>query len=95
MIQEKITVEILGRRYELDIEGLTEIEASALANLVAEKIMELQRQSRVVDTSKLAVLAALNFADELRRLQVKHDQTVETVGRRVSSLKKILEELLK
>ena len=94
MLEEKIQVEISGRLYDLDIKGLTPMEASALAGQVTEKMQELERQTRVVDTSRLAVLAALNFADELRRLEAKHDQTTQAVRQRIETLKRILKETL-
>ena len=95
MIQEKIKVEILGRTYEIEIEGLTEIEANSLASLVGEKMMEIGQETRVVDTSRLAVIAALNFADEYRRLQIKYEDLLDAMRRRSSAIKKALEESLK
>ncbi|MBI4064243.1 MAG: cell division protein ZapA [Elusimicrobia bacterium] len=95
MLQEKIQVDIFGRRYELNIEGLTPMEASALASQVTEKMLEVQKTTRVVDTSRLAVLAALNFADELRRLGTKHSEFTQAVSERSQALKKILDETLK
>ncbi|MBI4667880.1 MAG: cell division protein ZapA [Elusimicrobia bacterium] len=94
-VQDKIPVEIQGRRYELEIEGLTPLEAGSLAAQVEAKLKELSEHSRVIDTGKLAVLAALNFADELRRLQAQHDELREALRSRVHTLKKFLEEASK
>ncbi|MEK7287747.1 MAG: cell division protein ZapA [Elusimicrobiota bacterium] len=95
MIKEKIAVEILGRTYELDAEGMTPMEAGALAQFVSERMEELARNNHVVDTSRLAVLTALNFADELRRLEAQHEELTQTIDRRLGIFKKILEEALK
>lgn len=93
MLAEKIDIEIFGRIYEVNTEGLTPIEASALAQFVTERMQEIQKQSRIVDTSKLAVLTALNIADELIRLKKKQQETEELVLKRLQGMKKILESM--
>lgn len=95
MIKEKTQVEIFGRTIELNTEGMTPIEANALAQFVSERMDELSRQNKIVDTSKLAVLTALTFADELRRLQARYDEMSQTVSQRLENIKKTLEEALK
>lgn len=65
LLAEKTRIVIYNREYELDATGLTPLEASALANFVNEKMVEIANHTKIVDTSKLAVLAALNIADEL------------------------------
>ncbi len=95
MLGEKLTVEILGRQYEIDAEGLTPIEASFLAQFVSDRMQEIQKESGIVDSSKLAVLAALNLADELWRLKRKSDHTSQQLERRFSDMIRFLEETLK
>ena len=69
MLAEKIRILIYNREYEIDAGGLTPLEASALAQYVTDKMKELERQTKIVDTSRLAVLAALNITDELFRVK--------------------------
>ena len=61
-----VTVEIMGQRYPirsaLDIEYITH-----LANYVDEKIQSATELSTGGDTVRIAVLAALNIADEYFR----------------------------
>lgn len=91
MVGEKLTVEILGRPYEIDAEGLTPIEANFLAQFVSDRMAEVQSQTGVVDSSKLAVLTALNLADELWRLKRKSDQMSETLTRKFGDILRLLE----
>ncbi|MGH7841325.1 MAG: cell division protein ZapA [Candidatus Binataceae bacterium] len=46
--------------------------ARALASAVDEKIQTIRAASRTVNSVTLAILAALNFADELERLRRDH-----------------------
>jgi cell division protein ZapA len=61
----KLSVIIYGKEYELDPGGLTPLEASQLASYVDQKMHEIADKLRLVDTQKIAVLAALNIAFEL------------------------------
>lgn len=65
LVREKIRVNIFGKDYELDPGSLTPLEASQLAAFVDQKMREIAEKLRLVDTQKIAVLAALNIAFEL------------------------------
>lgn len=65
LVKEKIRVEIYGKLYELDPGNLTPLEASQLAAYVDAKMKEISEKLRLVDTQKIAVLAALNIAFEM------------------------------
>jgi cell division protein ZapA (FtsZ GTPase activity inhibitor) len=65
LVKEKLRVNIFGRQYELDPGNLTPLEASQLAGYVDQKMKEIAEKLGLVDTQKIAVLAALNIAFEL------------------------------
>jgi len=71
MGKESIQVEIFGTEYTLrsdaDIDHIREI-----AKLVDERMRRLAESSTVKSPAKLAVLTALNMADELYLLKEKH-----------------------
>ena len=69
LMNEKIRVQIYGRDYELDPGGITPLEASRLAGYVDQKMREIVEKFNIVDTQKIAVLAALNIALELSQQQ--------------------------
>lgn len=94
MTGEKLTVEISGRLFDIDPGDLTPIEANAIAQFVSDKMVEIQKQTRVIDTSRLAVLTALNLADELIRLKSKNRELVSECSKRLEVLIKRLEEVL-
>ena len=64
----RTTVEIFGRRFELRATESGE-RLEELAGYVDRRMRELADVSPHVDTAKLAVLTALNIADELFREQ--------------------------
>ena len=88
-------VEIFGAVYpvrgEKDTESLQE-----LAKLVDEKMREISRQVQTVDTGKIAVLTALNLADELVQCRQRQEgdwgNVQETVTALAEDLGKALQE---
>lgn len=48
----------------------------ALAETVDERIKDIRAGSRTVNSVNVAILAALNFADELERLRREHQDLV-------------------
>jgi cell division protein ZapA (FtsZ GTPase activity inhibitor) len=65
LLKEKLRVEIFGKLYELDPGNITPLEANQLAAYVDSKMKEIAEKLGLVDTQKIAVLAALNIAFEL------------------------------
>jgi cell division protein ZapA (FtsZ GTPase activity inhibitor) len=54
----------------VEMEGLTPLQIMELARQVDEKISEMQRHNeKIADTSKLAILAALDFCTQLHQLK--------------------------
>lgn len=94
-MNEKVDVEIGKRRLNVGIEGLTPLEIGALAKVVNDKIDEMARQNtNVVDTSKLALLAALDLAAELSRLQESSDTARRVLDNKIELMTEKLRESL-
>jgi cell division protein ZapA len=64
----------------------------ALAATVDEKIRTIRASGQTVNSVKLVILAALNFADELERLRRDHDE-LERLRRDHQELVRHLEAL--
>ncbi len=83
-VATSVEVEIFGAVYPVrgdhDREYLEE-----LAGLVDHKMREVGNNVRTVDTSKIAILAALNLADELLQC------TKQQEGERVQIMEKVAE----
>ncbi len=63
-----LELEILGQTYHVRIQGSKEW-AQKVGKIVDETMQEIQAQTRLQDTTKVAILAALNLADRLLVLQ--------------------------
>ena len=88
-----VTVEILGQRYpirsRLDIAYVTE-----LANYVDQKMSAAADRTRGGDSVRVAVLAALNIADEYFRTRDARPKTGDDVERLAIELEQLVDEAL-
>ncbi len=90
----RAAVEVFGRRYELRSTQSSE-HLEELASFVDRRMRELAEVSPHVDTAKLAVLTALNIADELFREQRTEPGTrTERVRQRLEGLIARMDEAL-
>lgn len=83
-----VNVEIMGQILTVMSDGGDEW-ARALAATVDEKISYIRANSRAVNSVSVAILAALNFADELERLRRDHQaliDQIEALNRRLSTV---------
>lgn len=71
-MNEKVTIEILRRKIPVELDGLTELEVVAIAKDVSEKMEQIQTSQKIPDSSKVAILAALEFAADLARIKEAH-----------------------
>src|SRR5258708_35495288 len=64
-----MSVQIMGYEYPVEANPGDELYVNRLAQFVEEKMREMKQDSKIVDSYKLAVMAAMNITDELFRLQ--------------------------
>ena len=75
-----VNVEIMGQQLIVASDDGDEW-ARALAAAVDEKIKTIRANSQTVNSTNLAILAALNFADELERLRRDHAELLSHLQR--------------
>ena len=80
-----VTVEIYDQPYHLRGEDPVYIER--LATLVDAKMRAVAAQGTTVDSLRVAVLAAINIADEFLALQARHRALTGSVTQAESSLR--------
>ncbi|MHB0996555.1 MAG: cell division protein ZapA [Elusimicrobiales bacterium] len=76
------------------VDGLTELELGGIVNQVEEKIKQIEEKLGIVDTSKLAILAAYDFAVELNNLKQRSETNREADSRKVEDMVAALEKTL-
>lgn len=94
VMSDRVRVQIFGREYEMDPGGLTPLEVQSLAGLVDERMREIADRFAVVDTQKIAVLAAINIALDYSQLKEHTAPAAETSHPRLEALSKILDQAL-
>src|SRR5947207_13166331 len=62
-------VQIMGRDYPIEANTGDDLYVNRLAQYVEERMKEIKEESNGVDSYKLAVMAAMNIADEFFRLK--------------------------
>jgi cell division protein ZapA len=86
-----VTVEIYDQTYHLS--GTDAEHIRRLAELVDARMRAVAAQGRTADSLRLAVLAALNIADELSRAE-RGSGDVRLTDVRAASLRGMLDEVL-
>ena len=85
-----VHVEIHGQQYPIR-SGLDPAYVTELAAYVDQKMRAASRETAAGDTLKIAVLAALNIADECFRAQADERDRRETITSRAEELERMLD----
>ncbi len=96
MIDKIIDIEIYGQKYRIRVKGEEDEKyISHLTSYVDQKMHEIAVKSKSADTLKIAVLAALNIADEFFLNQKKLDQLNEAIGHMETEIESLEVRLFK
>jgi len=87
-----VRVEIYDQTYHL--RGSDPEYIAQLAAYVDTKMRLISQQAATVDSLRVAVLAALNIADEFHMLKRKHDGIASDYNARAEQLAGVLDEVL-
>jgi len=87
-----VRVEIYDQAYNL--RGTDPEYIHKLADVVDSKMRAVAAQTSTVDSLRLAVLAALNIADEYQVLKRKYDAIAGDLNKRTTNLTDALDEVL-
>lgn len=91
---DAIRVEIYDQEYfmrgELNPEYIQE-----LAQFLDARMRSIAERTRTVDSLRVAVLAALNIADEYHQLKSKFEATTKHVDQKVGEYNEVLDQVLK
>ena len=87
-------VQIMGHDYPLEANAGDDLYVNRLAQFVEERMKEIKDESKVVDSYKLAVMAAMNISDELFRLKESKGSNSEVMENKADELLRFLDEAL-
>lgn len=86
---DTVTVSIYGEHYTVKA-GEDPGYIDTVARFVDDKMREISSGGKVVTTSKIAILTALNIADELFKCRQDLKDREETTSRKIEELLKVL-----
>lgn len=74
--KNRLTVEIYGQQYKLS--GKASVNhMRMIAGFVNDKMSEIAKMNPRLDTAKIAVLSAVNIADEYARLRQEYEELLK------------------
>ncbi len=93
MESKSIRVQIFGMEYSLKSDNSEEY-VNEVANYVDSKIKSLSENTSVKSQTKIAVLAALNIADELFRVREKYSKALGKIDQKSEELSDSIDRYL-
>jgi cell division protein ZapA len=90
---QTVQVEIFGQTYTLKV-GPEPGYVEELAGLVDQEMREISRRGGAVDSVRIAVLAALNIADQLQQQRGQADVVAKRAAERAARLAQELERAI-
>jgi cell division protein ZapA len=93
-IFEKVTVRILEKDYHVACPAAEKRDLMSSVELLNQKMREIRDSGKVVGLDRVAVMAALNLANELIKIQGQGEELKDIVGLRVKSMRERLDDAL-
>jgi cell division protein ZapA len=90
-LRESVTVRIAGESHTIRSNAEPEY-TTRCAEYVDRRIHEIKKQIGLVESHKLAILAALSITDELFQAQDAQDETGARIAERINALAARLED---
>jgi len=89
-VRRSVTVSVANQRLSLKTDAKQKY-VNELASFVDEKLNEVKKAARTQTTQSLALLAALNIADELYQLRESHEDLKRKVREKSKRILRSLE----
>ena len=89
-----VTVRILEKEYHVACPASEKADLMASAELLNAKMREIRDGGKVVGLDRVAVMAALNLANELLKMQGQDEELKDIVGLRIKAMRQRLDDAL-
>ena len=89
-----VTIRILEKDYHVACPGDEKAALLASAELLNNKMREIRDSGKVVGLDRVAVMAALNLANELIKTQGQDEELKNIVGLRIRAMREHLDSAL-
>ena len=96
MVKDAEGIRVIIYDQEYFVRGAMDEEyIQKLGKLVDTKMRAIAGRTRTVDSLRLAVLAALNIADEYHQIKARYEETTKRVDEKVEECSRMLDRFLK
>lgn len=89
-----VSVRILEKEYQVSCPASERTDLLDSAEMLNEKMREIRDSGKVVGLDRIAVMAALNMANELIQIKAKDDAIETSLGPRLRVLNERVESIL-
>ncbi len=86
-----VTVHILDKEYRISCPAEERESLLESATFLDNQMREIRQGGRVIGTERIAVMAALNLANDLLAIQKTKDDGTQNISRRIQSLQEKIE----
>jgi len=90
----RVTIRILEKEYHVACPVEEQADLLASAELLNRKMREIRDSGKVVGLDRVAVMAALNLANEFLKAKTEDEELKNIVGLRIRTLRERLDEAL-
>lgn len=94
MAKESVTVEVYRRKFTVERPDIDPLIISAVAKKLEERMREIEHSTGTFDSSRLAIMTALDLACDLEKAQLRLDAADQGQERRLEEMIVALERAL-
>lgn len=92
--QAQVSIRILEKEYQVACPSSEQADLVAAAELLNRNMRDIRDRGKVVGLDRVAVMAALNLANEVIKFRSRDEELNNTVGSRIESLRDKLDTAL-
>ena len=92
--QAQVSIRILEKEYQVACPASEESDLIAAADLLNQSMRDIRERGKVVGLDRVAVMAALNLANEVIKFRSRDEELNNTFGSRIESLRDKLDTAL-
>lgn len=92
--QSQVSIRILEKEYQVACPASEKPDLVAAAELLNSNMKDIRDRGKVVGLDRVAVMAALNLANEVIKFRSRDESLNNTVGSRIESLRDKLDTAL-
>lgn len=91
---DPVSIRILDKEYLINCPPVERADLQRAAALLNTRLRETRESGKTIGTERLLMMAALNMANDLAKLQVREERVTAEFGSRVKAMRERVERAL-